>query len=218
MRVTEVKHSQTDLNCGRCGAEIKASRDEKQVVENKRTGKKTKKVVRVLGDSYRWIKFRHGGKRIRCMKSECRFRASDMTSSDKLSQLYGAQETAEDNALDWAAKDGVEALQDIRNELVEQVREVSEGYGESADNMEQAFPNGSSQIDEIREKADNLEQWASDLENLDFDEWDGPDLDDGEEEPKKDSEEVKNTDGQTPEEWADHERDKLLTEVGNCPL
>lgn len=175
MKITEVKHAQKAQTCRKCGARIKPSRDEKRVVENKRTGKKVKKTVRVLGDSYRWIKFNRCEKTVRCMDNSCRFRPSDLTSSDKLSQLYGAQENAEDSVDLWDGEgDSVDDLKSAMEDLQNTVEEVSAAYGESADNIEQVFTGGSTTAEECREKSENLESWKNDLENIDFDEWDGP--------------------------------------------
>lgn len=184
MRITTVKHSLTELTCGKCGDKIRASRDEQQDVVDKRTGKKKRKKVRVLGDSYRWIKFNRGPKRIRCMKPACAFRASDMTTSDKLSRVYGAQETAEEAIAGWDPAEGIDDLKQALEDLATEIREVSDEYEESASNMEQAFPSGSSQIDEIREKSENLAAWADEIEAVDLEEWDGPE-DDDDTEPRK---------------------------------
>lgn len=183
MKITTVKHSLTELTCGKCSDKIRASRDEKQRVLNKRTGKKEWKEVRVLGDGYRWIKFNRGPKKIRCMKPECAFRASDMTTSDKLSRVYAAQETAQDVVDSWDGED-IETLREALQTAAEEIREVASEYNESADNMEQAFPNGSPTIDDCREKAESLESWADELEQNDLTEWDGPEEED-ESEPRK---------------------------------
>jgi len=174
MKITEVKHAQTKQECRKCGAKIRPSRFEMQTVVDKRTGKKKRKRVRVLGDSYRWIKFNRRPKTIRCMRNECRFRPSDMTSSDKLSRIYAAQETAEDAADDWDPEEGTDALESIIEDLKNEIDEVAQEYQESADNIEAVFTGGSSTAEDCKEKSENLESWSSDLDSLDFNDWDGP--------------------------------------------
>lgn len=210
MRVTTVEHSRTELECSKCGTKIRASRDEKQDVVDRRTGKKKRKTVRVLGDSYRWIKFNRGAKVIRCMSPKCGFMPSDMTTSDKLSRVYAAQEAAEETVSDWDFSGDVSELKQALDDLASEVRAVSEEYEESASNMEQAFPNGSSKIDEIREKADSLSSWADEIEGVDFEEWDGPEDEEGKD--------VKNTSDQTREEWGEEQREAAEAVLSNCPV
>jgi hypothetical protein len=126
------------------------------------------------------------------MKHSCRFRNSDMTSSDKRADFYTAQEDIED-ALEVARmadtedaaslSDDLTALADTIAESADLVQTVAEGYQESAYNLEEYF-SGSSQIDEINEKeyaaeefsselndkAHEVRQFAEDLSNEDF-EW-----------------------------------------------
>lgn len=196
MRITTVNHAQKAQTCRRCGTTIKPSRDVKQDVLNKRTGKTKKKVVRVLGDSYRWIKFNRGSKIVRCMDNACRFRPSDMTTSDKLSTLYGAQETAEDAIDAWDGDEGsIDDLKTALEDLATSVEEVAEGYTESADNMENVFTGGSPTIDDCREKAEGLESWKDEIEGVDFDEWDGPSEEDAAKCETCEGEIVKDEDG-----------------------
>ena len=181
MRVTHVKHSKKPLVCSKCGAKIKPSRNEKKRVTNKRTGKTKWQIVRVLGDSYAWIKFRHSPKRVRCSKSECRFRNSDLTQSDKLSRLYAAVEQADDAAAGWDGESGTtDDLQQVLQDLADEVREVAQEYTDSADNIEQAFTGGSTTADECREKAESLESYAGELEGTSFEDWEAEESDEEE--------------------------------------
>lgn len=183
MRITTVKHAKKKgIACGKCHDKIKPSRDEKQTVTDKRTGKSKKKIVRVLGDSYRWIKFNRGPTLIRCMKPECAFRQSDMTRG-KMSGVYAAQESAQDSIAEWEGEN-VEDLKQILSDAAEAIKEVAQEYTDSADNIEQAFTGGSATADECKEKAESLESWADELEQVDFEEWDGPDEGDEPEELK----------------------------------
>ncbi|HEC62693.1 MAG TPA: hypothetical protein ENI27_10650 [bacterium] len=97
------------------------------------------------------------------MKSECRFRTSDMTTSDKRSDFFHAQEQIEDevtilqNSLsEFTPEKIAECLEGIFIQIEDSamaIEEVADGYDESAANMEEYF-SGSYQIDEITEKAE----------------------------------------------------------------
>ena len=119
------------------------------------------------GDTYYYWQLYKGPKQM----SLNRPRPSQLTGSDKLSRVYAAVESVEDSLESRDRDEVVEAL----NDAADEVREVAEEYGESADNMESAFPNGSPTIEECREKQENLEAFAdelegaaSDIENLDL--------------------------------------------------
>ncbi len=58
--------------CGKCGVQINA------------------------GNGYKWWKFRHGGRRIRCMNPKCAPRPSDLTQSEYYQTMYGIQEQFHD--------------------------------------------------------------------------------------------------------------------------
>lgn len=212
MRIHAVKHSLTALVCSRCHCEIKPSRDEKQTVTVK--GKRVKKTVRVLGDPYRWIKFQKRPRNVRCMAAACAFKRSDLTTSEKLGRLYDAQDAAEDAIAAWSGE--ADDLKTILSDLASEVREVSQEYNESADNIENSFPGGSPTIDDCREKAEQLESWADEIEEVDFDEWEP--AKESPEDPDGDSDEETNDDGQTRVEWADEQRDKASEVIGECPL
>jgi hypothetical protein len=155
-RVTKVAHARTaGLACGKCGTKIKK------------------------GDPYIWWKFMHSGKSVRCLNHYPR--QSELTQSDKLSRAYAVGESIEDAVAEVTkalplAQEAVEvtealriAVSDLADALTEgadEARSVGEEYGESADNIEQAF-SSSSTADECREKADSLEEYASALENVD---------------------------------------------------
>jgi FtsZ-interacting cell division protein ZipA len=143
-RINSVKKAQKDQgSCNRCGKAIKK------------------------GDSYRWIKFRHGGKRKRCSEYSCRFRQSDLTQSDKLSRTYGAQEAAEDaiGGLDTASESFEDDINGALQEAAEEIREVAQEYQESADNIRENFSE-SPTADECEEKSGELESWADELDEF----------------------------------------------------
>jgi hypothetical protein len=97
-------------------------------------------------------------------------KSSDLASSDKVQRYCLVTETVEAAASNMQGAD-VDSVMDLIQELVSAMdegvstlRELSEEYNESADNMEQVFTNGSSVIDEIRETADTCETWADNLD------------------------------------------------------
>lgn len=134
---TVAKARKAQGTCGKCGAEIGA------------------------GDGYRWIKFRHGGRRVRCLKPECRFRNSDLTQS-KMSEVYAAQESAEDSIGDCAS---IEDLKALAEETADEIERVAEEYQESCDNIRDQFTD-STTADECEEKADGLQDWADNLRSV----------------------------------------------------
>jgi len=203
--------------CGRCGSEIG------------------------VGDGYRWIKFRHGGRRIRCLASECRFRASDLTQS-KMSEVYAAQENAEDSI---GGCGSIEDLKALAEETAGAIREVSEQYQESADNIHESFSE-STTADECEEKAQELESWADEIENAldEFgDEFEPTQVDDPEcpecggsmteregddgvwdcDDPECGKrgitfENDRDDEGRTEDEWLDAAREALENVISECPL
>ena len=133
--------------CGKCGVEI-----------NK-------------GDPYRWIKFRYGGKRVRCMKPTCSFRQSELVSSDKLSRLYAASETVEDALALWTPNVSIDemletaqAVADAVEEAMSEIEEVAQEYNDSADNIEQYF-SYSETAEQCRESAESAESWRDEFDN-----------------------------------------------------
>jgi ribosomal protein L37AE/L43A len=217
-RITTVEKARQDQgNCGRCGKEIKA------------------------GDGYRWIKFRHGGRHIRCLESGCAFRSSELTQS-KMSEAYAAQEDAQDALTTWDGEE-LSDLQDIAQEAADAIRSVAEEYQSSADAIHDNFSE-SSTADECEEKSQELEGWADEIESA------GEDLEDFEpvepECPNCGSSMIKdegtgtwkcNDDngagctvsnfepegelldesGQTRTDWTEACRDAVQTAIDNCP-
>jgi hypothetical protein len=186
MRVNYVKKAKKDQGTCTCGHEIKA------------------------GEAYKWAKGRYGPRMVRCEK--CSFRQSDLTSSDKLSRVYGAQEDAEDRLQGWDGEDAEEA-RSLLQELGEAVREVGEEYQESADNIRESFSE-SSTADECEEKAEQLEDWASTCESAadDIEDFDEDTVEPEADESKEDA--VERARG----EWADEVRNTVEGAIGECPV
>jgi hypothetical protein len=123
------------------------------------------------GDTYYWWKFRYGGK----VRSKKFPRASQLTQSDKLSRLYGAQEEVED-AL---GSGDLETIKCACEYAASEIRHVAEEYQESADNIRDSFTD-SPTADECEEKSEAAGSVADELESLDFEIGDEPDEDDKE--------------------------------------
>lgn len=135
-RVTTVNHARKDQgNCSKCGDPIKK------------------------GDGYRHASpgFR-GSKIVRCLKPECSFRGSDLTTS-KLATVYAAQEAAEDDVAQAEDADGLKAAMEA---VAEAAREVADEYREAAEAMGEAGY-------ENEERADTLESYADEVEGFDPD-------------------------------------------------
>jgi len=172
-RINQVKKARKDQGkCGRCGAALPA------------------------GSAYQWIKFRYGGKHIRCMA--CHFRGSELTQS-KLSGALAAMEGADD-ALPGAST--MEEIKDVAECAAEQIEEVGEEYQESADAILCEFSE-SSVADDCQEKAEELSSWAEEIRYAVEGYENEYDPDEG-----YDSE----------AEWLESARDELQQALDNCPV
>lgn len=137
-RVTFVKKAQKAQGaCGKCSTKI------------------------AVGDSYRWWKFRYGGKRIRCGKPECAPRASDLTQSAFYSQLYSIQD-ALDAAITARSVDDLRAVGD-------ELRSLGEECTSNRDNMPESLQDSDTgellqtRADECESKADEIDSAADEL-------------------------------------------------------
>jgi len=183
------------------------------------------------GDSYKWFANRVGRMSMRkdyC--ADCTIRPSAMTTSPHLQTIYAGQENAED-AL---GKLGDEAsLSDIAEAVrgyAEALREASESYGESADNIEDGFGHETYQSAEIREKSEACESAADTVESMadDIESMDDPDADEEEFLDDFDGEYEEDAEGKPvfaePEEWEEHvaakreERREAAIEAANEAL
>lgn len=124
-----------------------------------------------VGDSYKYISPRVGGKRKRC--SDCpHWRPSEMTSG-KIATAYAGQEDAHDD-LNKALEDAlngdpfptplIEHIQVILNDCAQQAEDCREEYQESLDNMPEGLQEGPTGED-IQEKIEMLDGWQQDLES-----------------------------------------------------
>lgn len=153
MKIYSVKKGNREYTCRTCGSIIKK------------------------GEPRTYITPRYGPVRDFCKYHHPR--PSDMTSSDKLVEIYQARESLEDLGLSAST---LEDLQDIlgdARECLESARDsaqdVQDQYQESHDNMGEYFPNGAPVMDEIQEKIEACEEWVGTLEEAlsDLDELEG---------------------------------------------
>jgi hypothetical protein len=212
-RVNHVKKAQKDHGTCRCGKKLRK------------------------GQPYRWWKFRFGGKRVRCM--DCKIRPSDLTNS-KMGVIWDGQEDASESIVAWdPVHSDVSELGEIATQLAETVREVSEEYMEGVETQREYFPSGNPVMEENEERAQELESWACELEDLEsdfegFDEGEVTeeivdelraeaegDLKDGAKLPddwEANQEELEERIDTKRSEWADEQRDKIESVVSECPV
>jgi hypothetical protein len=146
MKVKLIKKSLKPFRCSKCGKEIPA------------------------GSVYRYWQHMRSPITRWCM--DCGVpKESDLASSEKVQRYCKVREDIEKAASD-AQGASVDDVMDLIQELVsamdtgvEELRALSEEYNTSADNMEGAFPNGSSVIDDVRQTADTCETWADNLDD-----------------------------------------------------
>jgi hypothetical protein len=136
-RVFTIRKSRKATKCGRCGDTIPA------------------------GSTYHWLKPRYGGKKVRCVKYACRFRASDKSGA-KTAVVYDAIEDAEQELQSATSH---EDIQSVLQNVADVAREVAGEYQEANDTWTQ---NGASDNSEWVEKADECESFADTLESWEF--------------------------------------------------
>jgi hypothetical protein len=164
-----------------------------------------------VGQPYKWFKMKlaRGGVK-KSYHPGCNIPPSHRTTS-RMGAIYDAQA-----ALNLS---GCETVEDVQSELqsfAETVREVAEGYAESADNIESGFQHETYQSQELREKSESLESWADELEQWEFS---------GDAEPVQDEEDVPDEEPESDDDyearldtWRDEVRDDAQNEVDNCPV
>lgn len=151
-RITYVKKAAKPHTCQKCGAAIE------------------------IGDSYKHVSpragsFARGRKLIRC--SACpTWKRSELTSS-KLADAYAAQEQFDDDE-SRGSFTSLDEFLGLVEELADQIEGCADGYEESADNIESGFGHEVPMSEELREKADQVREWAENVRSAcsDFDEFD----------------------------------------------
>jgi hypothetical protein len=189
-RINTVKKARkAQGSCGKCGKAIKP------------------------GDAYKWIKGRFGPRKVRC--ESCAFRASDLTSSDKLARVYDAQEDAQEAIGEWDGQDAQD-LKSILETAAEEIREAAQEYQESADAIMEHFPSGNATSEECEEKAQELEGWADTIEDFDPEEFE-PELSEDEDGKKTGEDEDAELEEQR-EKWVEEQRDGANAVLDECPV
>lgn len=154
-RVTSVKSARKSQGaCGKCGDKIKK------------------------GHSYRWWKFRYGGRRVRCLKPECAPKPSDLTRSAFYGTLYEIQETVDDALAAYESGGEPSDLGEALRSAAEELRNLGEECGSSLENMPEGLQQGGTgqmlenRRDECESKADELESAADEVESVEIhDDW-----------------------------------------------
>lgn len=144
-RISTVKRSRKPYKCEKCRDELP------------------------IGSAYRWfvVGFRSNYNHIRCMKTTCTPRASELESSN-LSEAYSAQETAEDELkaqqsgdpgdtgdLESILSDFASSLED----LVSTYREADEGFGGGGMTVSGEI------ADTLENTVSDVQQWSADEYN-----------------------------------------------------
>lgn len=113
------------------------------------------------GESYYWWKFRYGGKRY----SKTYPKQSELTQSSFLSQLYDLQ----DRLSDAGSLSSQEELESFRDDLVSDIESLKDECQSHLDNMPEHLQESSSSGELLNERISALEEWISELENVDID-------------------------------------------------
>lgn len=135
--VTKARKAQG--NCGRCGTPIAA------------------------GDPYRHASpgFR-SRKLVRCMKSTCYFRQSELTTS-KLAGVYEANETLEEELAGLGSEDDVETVESYRDTAADAIEDVAEEYRTASSE----WAGGMNSNEEWDEKAEEVSSYAEEIRGID---------------------------------------------------
>lgn len=161
--------------------------------------KKGDTVFIAKGESYYWWAFQYGGKHF----SKTAPKASQLTQSNYLSQLYTIQES-----IDEIVAEGVEdlegALDSIKSDL-ESLKEETEGSLENMPESLQSSPTG----ELLQERIDSLDNAISEFDSIDLD-YEEPDTDERKQEIlDEEDEEEEITDEQINEMIEERKEEKL---------
>lgn len=147
------------------------------------------------GESYYWWKFRYGGKHF----SKTPPKASQLTQSPFLLQLYTLQEQMENLQADSTLPDEVSSI-------VDSLRELADECQSSKDNMPEGLQQGSTG-EMLEARVDSCNSAADELEAIDLSEFEPA-------EGEEDKDDPVNDDGETEEEYWDSK----LSEVKDITL
>lgn len=113
-----------------------------------------------------------------------------LTSSDFLIQVYDLEDELSDISSDVSDKDGLEAFVE---EFVQKIRDLASEQEDKRNNMPEGLQD-SSVGELLQNRADSLEEWASNIESVDLDDYEELERSDDErdvEESEEDFEEYK---------------------------
>jgi hypothetical protein len=113
------------------------------------------------GESYYWWAFRYGGK----YYSKTRPRASQLTQSEFLSQIYEICEEIED--LDTEEIKTIENLQDIRDDLSSRLNDLASEQYDNQSNMPEGLQYGPTG-ELLESRAEACEEMANNLDDIDI--------------------------------------------------
>lgn len=109
-----------------------------------------------VGSPYRYWEFRYGGTHKRCMKPECSPKASDLTQSEFLGQLYDLQDRL-----------GSIESEDDRDSLADDIEQLGQEQRDKFDNMPEGLQQGDTgQL--LEGRADGCDDWAERLRGHDY--------------------------------------------------
>lgn len=170
-----------------------------------------------VGDPYKWVKPRShrggtGRKRVRCAK--CRgWRPSELTSSQHLATIYGAQEGFDDFTAGWDG-DTVDDLAQAMKDAAEEIRGAGETYRESAQAIEEGFGHATYQSEELEGKADEVESWADEIDSASDDLPAAPTEDDWQDSDYSEADDFE----AALDEWREAAVQAADEAMGNCPI
>lgn len=158
----------------------KGKREGQELSKLDRTVPKDKddKIYIAKGESYYWWAFKNGGKHF----SKERPKASQLTQSNYLSQLYTIQERMDEIKVE-SPEDLESIIDEIRSDL-ESLKEETEGSLENMPESLQSSPTG----ELLQERIDALDNAISELEGIDCSDYEEPDLDQYKDEMNEDTE------------------------------
>ncbi len=133
-----------------------------------------------VGELYRWIKPRIGGKRYRCFRHQ--FRPSHLAGG-RYAEALATQEGLDDDFRQFRVDGDLDELETAVQHAVEEARRIAEEYEDGIANMPDSLQDGPT-AQESQERADRLNEWADELEGVDFD---GPkqEIEDAEDETQR---------------------------------
>lgn len=134
MRITTVNAARKEQKCDKCQSRIKK------------------------GESYRWAKGRYTRKMVRCMKAECAFRPTDLSSA-KTAQI---DEAINDAHTSLHLAEDLDAIKAVLEDVASVARDVAQEYQDAND----AWAGGQGRED-LQEKVDACEAFADELEGWD---------------------------------------------------